>query len=276
MEQPATNGEIKEFITGLRAIIRTSWNTQEEFAQGVTSKVNMSNILRGASGTSFAMRKALAAKAGMSIEEVIALGKTAMQRTGQTPVVAPSQEASNTEMPEDEAYLGGSASDIMNKASELTLALHTDITQCAKSMTGLLKNLIRERDKLVSLLAQEQAILDSLEESIKVVDRDMNIVYVNRSMMEKFQVTPGDLCVESGCTFCNLPKRGCIAKEVFHKCKAVHRAIKIEGEWYSMVGYPIMDPSWQVVKVVLRITRGTPWIDQLKAQGYTLQETPTD
>ena len=74
-ETAAKPNNVDAFITGLKMVIRNSWPTQEEFAKGVTSKVNMSNILRGTGGTSYKMRKALAARAGVTVEDVVALGQ---------------------------------------------------------------------------------------------------------------------------------------------------------------------------------------------------------
>ena len=63
------------FIAGLKSVIKSDWPSQEKFAEGVTSKVNLSNVLRGERGTSLDMRRKLAAKAGLTVEDVIALGK---------------------------------------------------------------------------------------------------------------------------------------------------------------------------------------------------------
>lgn len=76
MPTPDFDNDMQAFILGLKTIIRTNWDSQEEFAKGVTSKVNMSNILRGVGGTSFKMRQALPAKAGMTMEDVINIGKS--------------------------------------------------------------------------------------------------------------------------------------------------------------------------------------------------------
>ncbi len=70
-----TNANTDPFIVGLRKVIKTTAPSQEKFAEGVTSKVNLSNVLRGHSGTSLKMREKLARKAGMTVEEVISVGK---------------------------------------------------------------------------------------------------------------------------------------------------------------------------------------------------------
>jgi len=67
--------EDKCFRAGLRVAIKQSGIKQGAWSEGVTSPVNLSNILRNKVGLSRQMIEALAEKAGMSVAEIIELGK---------------------------------------------------------------------------------------------------------------------------------------------------------------------------------------------------------
>jgi hypothetical protein len=74
----------KYFIKGLRIAIKSSGRTQKEFAQGVTSPVNLSRILRKTSGLSEDMANALAKKAGSDVMGIARIGE--QEEVGQKPV----------------------------------------------------------------------------------------------------------------------------------------------------------------------------------------------
>ena len=257
MPKKETPPEIRYFIAGLKKIIRTSWPTQEEFSRGVTSEVNMSNILRGNTGTSATMRQALAQKAGMSIEEVIELGKASLNgepilnKNIVTPAIM------NNNQDEESYFYGGSITDILNNIADLSVEMHNNLSNYTKSMTSMTRNLIEERDKLVKLLAQEQAIFNALPGLIKIVNRDMQVVSVNRAMLEKYQVTPGDTCYQDNCALCGGVHDNCIVKQVFQRGKPIRRILHGEqNKWCIMSAFPITDPTWQVEKVVIYYTLG--------------------
>jgi hypothetical protein len=72
-----TPEEIKYFLKGLALVIDKTGQTQKEFAQGVTSSVNLSRILKQGYGVSSKKATALAKKAGMGVLEVARLGENA-------------------------------------------------------------------------------------------------------------------------------------------------------------------------------------------------------
>jgi len=270
-----TDDAIEYFIAGLKQYIKASDMTQEEFAKGVTSKVNISNILRRTSGTSASMRQALAAKAGMTVEEIVQMGKQlSLPKNGHIAAALPIIEPPQITEPEEAS--GGSISDIMNRASEYTLGLHAELTGFAKKMAGIIKDLVRERDKLVSLLAQEQAVTNVMPQAIKVLDKDMNVVYVNKTMMERFQCTPGDLCEHDGCNLCMKAGLECAARTVFAHGKPVKRIMKINGDWFALSAQPIVDTAWNIIKVVVVISFMTEWLPILHEQGFVLTNVKGD
>jgi len=270
-----SDDNIENFILGLKQYIKNSDMTQEEFAKGVTSKVNISNILRRTSGTSVSMRQALAAKAGMTVEEVIQMGKKLSQpKNGYAHVLSSTPIPTPDHEPEEPS--GGSVSDIINRASEYTLSLHAELTDFAKKMAGIIKDLVRERDKLVSLLAQEQAVTNGMPQAIKVVDRDMKVIYVNKTMMERFQCTPGDACEHRECNLCLKAGLECAAKSVFAHGKPVRRIMHIDNDWFAMTAQPIVDATWTVIKVVVVISFMTEWLPILQEHGFALTNIKGD
>jgi len=267
MKQSSNPDEIQHFITGLKTVIRSAWPTQEEFAKGVTSKVNLSNILRGQGGTSHTMRQALAAKAGMSVEAISTLGKNVLnpQQANAKPTVAPTLMET---IDEDVEWYGGSTSELMGNISDLTMGLQAELSSYAKATTSLVRNVINERDKLIKLLSQEQAIVNAMNMAIKVVNRDMTITYVNRVMMEKFQVTPGDRCTKENCSICGSCEG--IVKQVLQTGKAIQKFIHSGHEWYAIEAFPIVDTAWLVTRVVVVISFGSDWwVKALVDQGWT-------
>jgi hypothetical protein len=258
----------QDFIAGLKTIIRTSWPSQEKFAQGVTSKVNMSNILRGAGGTSYAMRKALAEKAGMTIEDITKLGRAPKH----IPVInlAAIMPGMTADVPPEDAIpYGGSINEVMNTASDFTFGLHANITHYAKAMLALVKDITTERDKLLDLLAREQMITNTLDESIKLVSREKRVIYVNRAMMEKFHVTPGDQIYHAAeGSLCHLT--GHLIDKVCAQGKQVQEIASHSLGPLFITGYPIVDKTWQVTQVLVVVQLGSSWLDLLRESGWAL------
>lgn len=69
------------FIEGLKVAIDRTGMSHTEFALGITSKSNLSNILRYKVGTSDKMKTALAKKAGLDVAEIVALGQGGSTQT---------------------------------------------------------------------------------------------------------------------------------------------------------------------------------------------------
>lgn len=250
----------KDFIAGLKTIIRTSWPTQEEFAEGVTSKVNLSNVLRGKGGTSYSMRKALAQKAGMSVDAVMKIGRAVEQTPHATLAdILPRISADRDET--EQLPFGGSINDIMTTASEFTLGLQNNITSYAKSMLAIVRDITTERDKLVELLAREQLVCNTMDEAIKLVSKDKRTIYANRSMMEKFQDTPGDDCTQESCLQ--------LLDEVLGTGKVIRRLVIHDLGTLFVTGYPITDRKWQVTHVLIVVQMGDGWMRFLQEQGWT-------
>ena len=268
MEQVnAKTEEAQDFIAGLKVIVRNNWSSQEEFAKGVTSKVNMSNILRGAGGTSYKMREALAARAGMTVQDVIELGRRKLR---------PKQEIPELVMPinlEDEIENGKTVAEIMATATTLTAQLHTEMSIYAKEVTRLLHIVTTERDKLLALLAQEQSVVNATPVAVKMLNHNRKVIYANKAMTECFQVTVGDVPAEGQVCTCGMCKENdtCVVDIALHKAKTANRIIKHTDDVHYMVAaYPIIDNAWTVSRVVVFITFAEPWFEAFQAIGWTL------
>lgn len=267
MNQEESSQEIKDFIAGLKMVIRNQWPTQEAFAKGVTSKVNLSNILRGKVGTSHSMKKALADKAGLTVEEVIAMGKKmALGPIGTREIQESSPDQTKPDLNEYN-YMGGSAAELVNMATDYTMTMQSELSNYGKKMTNLFNGVLAERDKLVKLLAQEQSITNALTTGVKVVDRNLKITYVNRAMMEKFFIAPGDVCNNENYPF-NIDIEEVLTK-VFDRGSVMHKLVLHDGEHYLLTTAPILDPSWLVTHAVVSITPASPFIQLLKEAGWT-------
>lgn len=265
MKQEESSPEIKDFINGLKIAIRNSFPTQEEFAKGVTSRVKMSNLLRGKVGTSQSMRQALAARAGKSVDEIIALGRQVSQ--GADIVLTTPGETPIKDEPYEPKYAGKSTAKLLNATTGLTVKLQSEISDYNKEIVNIINDVADERDRLVKILAQETAITNAMTSAIEVVDRDMKITSVNRTMMEQFMIFPGDLVGNNNCPFCSEIEG--IVNKVFNREGVIRKLITHDHDCYAITACPIIDPtSWAVTQVVVSITPASPWLDLLKEAGW--------
>ena len=262
-KQEGKPNDMKAFIAGLKTVIRNSWPTQEEFAQGVTSKVNMSNILRETGGTSLSMRQALAAKAGMTVEEVTNLGKAVLN----PPSAKATVEASATIKGGLDPEVGHSANELMGAATDLAAQAQVEIANYTRTMTQMLKTVTAERDKLMVLLAQEQTIMNAMPVAVKMVDKSMKVLYANRAMMERFQVFQGDPDAETHCGFG--PIQDGVLQNVFNTGESIHKMMRhSSGVWYAVSAHPLHDNAWTVSKVVILIALADSWFETLQTMGW--------
>lgn len=229
------------FIIGLRKIVRVEWSTQEEFAKGVTSKVNMSNILRGNVGTSRRMREALASKAGLTVEEVIELGKKKVVMPEM--VIRP-----NIQIPDIHEMTGN---EIHNRINECNLKLQESIIDYSRAMNNALTGLIQERDELISLVYLERSTLNAISEVVKVVDPDMKIIACNRACTEKYMQVIGDNCAIDGWDICS---GQCTAKKAFLTGQ-IERKLWVDGDVIeTCTGYPMVASDGTVGAVAVVIS----------------------
>jgi len=256
----SANATDDPFITGLKKIIKIEWETQEEFAKGVTSKVNMSNILRGAVGTSQKMRDALATKAGLTVEEVVDLGRKTL-RSG----IMPSRPAIQ---PSEMHELTGS--EIHGRIHECSRALQEEFNFYHTAMTNAVTGLVQERDDLISLVHQERATLNAISDRVKVVDADLNIIACNRACTEKYMQVIGDKCEVAGRKMC---EGSCIAKKAFRSGK-VERKLSVDGDAVeTCAAYPMVDPDGTVGRVTVVTGSLSDFMEAFKEQGLKIVRT---
>ncbi len=174
------------FLEGIKLVIKTQFPSQKDFAKGVTSDVNLSNVLRGKGGTSEAMRRRLAERANMSIEDVVALGKKSLEKKEETHTMSTSPNHFAEKLPEM------SASDIISSVNTACNNINTQLLNHTQVLTNVVTALTAERDKLINSLHQEQSILNAVTDRIKLVNTKYEIVYCNRAYTEKHVMFPGD------------------------------------------------------------------------------------
>lgn len=253
MSNAMNQEDINYFIDGLKTVIRNSWHSQEDFAKGVTSKVNISNILRKKTGTSYNMRVDLANRAGMTIDEVIALGRKVSNPK-------PIQESSieNTQI----NLQGGSLNEITNTINELTINFNNDTTYFIQNMCGIVNSIVSERDKLITLLAKEHSVLNSFPIAMQVINKDMKVVYTNKLSVETFQITVNDDCtVETRAIYSEL---ALAVNTVLTTNNIIRKFITYENNNYVLEAYPIRNNSWILSHVSILIFFADPWIELFK------------
>jgi len=259
------NDDNQYFLNGLKTVIRRDWPTQEEFAKGVTSKVNLSNILREQTGTSQSMRQALAKKAGMTVEDVIAIGKGAAQltsagtRPGDVKNSSPGAPFGVGELSEMSSSL------LLSKISDYSLDVTEQMATQAKTMVATIRALVEERNRVLRLWQREQKVSNSIDEAIKVVTKKFNIGYCNRAYSERYQQEEGDHCSEDHCISC---KGACLAGKVFITGKSEHSLVEDGGCWFYKTAYPIPSPTGIIDNVVVVSREIDTLVELMREKGW--------
>ena len=249
-----TPQNIAYFISGLKQAIHHSETTQEKFAEGVTSKVNLSNVLRGVSGTSQKMREALAAKAGTTVEELVVRG---------TQLNDPYKE-----LPEDDKHAAinvteMSASSIQSEIHRRNQELHVSINEHTQFMYNTVTELIQERTKLLNLWAQDRSILNTMQTAVMLVGKDGRIVHCNRATTEAFGLFPGDNCkAHSGCHGCT--KSDCAISTAFATGRAKARIGYKNGRYTECKAVPVTNEFGEITQVVMGLRDVSPLVQAIK------------
>lgn len=259
-----TEQEIKLFIEGLRIVIRTAWSTQKDFAEGVTSVVNMSNILRG-SGTSQKMREALAAKAGMTIEEIVAIGsgRAVTDRSS----LHPEKELPATRLNTKDM----SSMDVMGQVADYVTDAQAAVAERTVWVSTICRELVEERDALKASLQQVTGILNSINDGIKVVNQDMVITYCNREYTKMTGKGLGTACKTENCACSSNNELSCLAEKVFDTGLDQQVVTSLDGKPFVVNGAPVYGADGSITHVLSVLRPAAPSIEIFKANGWTIE-----
>lgn len=257
------NSDLNYFVTGLKSVIKSEWPSQEKFAEGVTSKVNLSNVLRLQRGASHEMRKNLAARAGLTVEEVIAIGKRKLHPEADEPKVTTEPSSSGIPFNADELSAMRSA-ELNRKVGWYSSEIIDKMMAHAKQVGATLNMLTEERNRIQELLLLEQKIANTIEEAIKVVNRDLRIVYCNQAYVSMNPDFFSDDCAGSLCEQC---KTGCIAEKVFTAGKPDRSLVERNGSWIYLTAYP-MKSEIGIIDHVVIVSREMNLFQMLEEQGW--------
>jgi len=256
--------DIEYFIAGLKSVISGQWPSQEKFAEGVTSKVHLSNVLRGTSGTSLDMRRKLAAKAGFTIEDVIALGKRRLHPEADTVEDTAEPDSQAVAFSSDE-LIDMNSSDLLSKVSDYSSEIADQMMAHAKLVAGSAKALAEERNRLLKLFRREQAVSNSIGEAIKVVNKKYNIGYCNRAYSERYKQVEGDHCSKDNCISC---RGACLAGKVFATGKPEQSLVEDNGSWFYKTAYPIPSPNGIIDAVVVVSREMDTLLELMREAGW--------
>lgn len=246
--------DIENFLNGLKIVIQRNWLTQEEFAEGVTSKVNLSNVLRGKVGTSRKMRIALAEKAGMSVEDIAQIG------SGRAVEVEPNLLPPIEHLAPNYSLEGMDSVDFLGAVSHYKSDLVNEADRWAKSVGQFVEKLASERIRLSKQNEDYLVVLNSISEAIKVINTDYKIVFSNRANSARNAEHVGDDCLD---------KNGIIS-EVFRTSSKVWKVCEDEnGKKYSRIGHPVFRNAAEVVSVCVVSRPVDDFLQLLVDQGWT-------
>lgn len=247
------------FIVGLKIVIKRDWPTQKSFVENkVTSIVNLSNILRGETGTSKQMRQVLAERAGLSIESIIAIGKGDI----------PSQSTDNSALgvPFDEDALANiDSSELMSKVNELSFDITERLSTHAKTMGATIHALAKERNRVKKLLQKEQVVSNLIDAAIKVVNKELKITYCNRTYSEKYNQKEGDLCSLHECASC---KGKCLASNVLATGKPENTLVEVNDSWFYKTAHPMLSQDGTVHAVLIVSREMTTLLETMREAGW--------
>lgn len=253
--------DISYFIAGLKHTIQSSPMTQEEFAHGVTSKVNLSNVLRETSGTSQKMRVALAAKAGLTVDDLVMLGKELQRDLPQQELRMHPPEVDTLSNP-----LELSDADLITEISQRKYTALNSVQETIQKCMDIIRTLLSEKNKLVSLLARDQSVINGVTTNIFIVTADKHITFCNRAATERFTVFPGDTMKKLG--LCHCDDAACVINNALHTGNRATQLFKVNGEFLECTAHPMMDPSGVYDRVVLTIRDITDAISLYLEKDY--------
>ena len=227
--------EIGYFLRGIKLYLEDTQTTQKDFAKGITSKVNLSNILRGNSGTSEKMRQALAKKAGMSVDELIHLGKHGSKSDNKSLDIHQFAPAALT----DEDILTMSGVNLLGKVSELEQQNVAANMIYINQINFIIKVITQQRDDLRKRLADARAVTSALDGLVMEIGKDLKVIQSNRSGFEELGAFPGS-------TVLVIPEH---VRQVFTTGQKIDTTF--EGHKGRM--YPIFDNDDNVKSIVLTV-----------------------
>lgn len=238
------------FAIGLKKVIQQKPISQKEFAEDITSQVNLSNILSGQTGTSENMRKKLADRAGMTVEEIIEFGTPKESQASEAQPKDPVLDKLDTSAKLHDEITCMNLPEVVNSILSANNTITAQLAEHLRSTTTTLSALAKDRDWILEQYHLEQTALNTVSESIKVIDRSKRILRCNNAQFgSTLQLTGEESCMEEGRELC---KHNCLAQMVFLK-KTIQRYVgkNNEGQWESRVAYPVLSRSGLVDKVVI-------------------------
>jgi transcriptional regulator with PAS, ATPase and Fis domain len=259
--------DTKYFMLGLKKVIDHEWTTQEEFARNVCSAVNLSNVLRGNSGTSPSMRQALAGKAGRSSEELVSIGKYGYPVKDS---VAESQWDAETMIegiPFTTNSLAEATTEDMLQMINGFISETTDhVSERLKNLTVTMNLIVKERNRLAKIVQKYSTMFNASGDAVKVVNKNLIITECNRAYTQHYHKYIGDSC-NSDCSACD--GENCIVTKVFTTALPERTITCTDGKWFSHIAYPIFSTMNTVDKVVVISRELEEFLNILEDQGWT-------
>lgn len=219
IEQHDMNKETTQyFVSGLKVAIERSGMSQTEFSNGVTSKTNLSNILRGKVGTSDDMKSKLASKAGLDTAEIVALGRANNAVAGGN-------------------YVESTYGTIDRRDPVLAL------TELANSF--------RKQEKQI---AEHAAWLEGVTVPICVVNEDNEVVFQNQANRALYKM---NVVGEKLCPACRVnhefesPCDDCAVDEAFSVGESTTKEICVCGKDYLLTANPVATDKKKFVVITV-------------------------
>ena len=157
------------------------------------------------------------------------------------------------------------SSDLLSKVADYSSEIADQMMAHAKLVAASAKALAEERNRLLKSFRKEQAVSNSIDEAIKVVNKNYKIAYCNRAYTERYQQVEGDLCSKENCISC---KGACLAGKVFATGKPEHSLVEDNGSWFYKTAYPILTPNGTIDAVVVVSREIDTLLELMREMGW--------
>jgi PAS domain-containing protein len=231
-------------LEGLRTVISRSWPTQSEFAEGVTSKVNLSNILRGNSGVSAKMIDKLSEKAGLSVSDILEMGKGAVKTRASDNIASKNGLSTFVIDP----YV--SSTDLTKQAAEYTSRINEQVMYQVKSVVGVINDFVKERERLLTELTQYQSWLNIVSRYVFIINTENEVTYCNTQAQKHFNLSVGSIFQKEDHEFFESTD---ILDQVIVTDKPAQQTIEYSGLWWFCRALPLTNIRQETEYILISI-----------------------
>jgi len=243
------------FIEGLARAIKRAGYKHKDFAEGLMNPVSLSRQLNFKMQMQEGLRDKCAGKLGMSVAELVALGKAEHEQE-QAIAAATIAPAPEVVPPTDYVpYHEWTTEQLVTMTpSEMTIEINAYIDHVRQAQTELFERMLSRgrmlaeaRNRCRREVLQQRQVFEAMVHTVRIVTRDRKTIYENRARVALSRVLPEN---EHGCPAYCEHDTPCPILEVVTTGQPELRSFVHEDTIYHATFTPIFDAQGQVELVV--------------------------